>query len=314
MKRIISVFLIVIVILLMVSCTPKNGDNMQQNDGTEITNEKYTIYKKDGQCYLQFTATYFEHLKALVQNKEKKSNATQSTTPDMTAQRSLEYFKSPHFSSVAEMQTSIMSGKISDNGLAYLYVKYGQIQTIPILNVFSLYDAVIPGDLKITDITWYGDSYRIDIEKVNEESNINLIGAMVVESVKEEYIKDFEENYTNLPDGWKDQNTTVIADNQNADNSERVILWENNICQGRENRYLLNTKFGSLYIREEYVTQYYNGDPALYPASDKIPKRIWIFGESNHNDAYFSSYFIYLQEKPSQRWFRTFALKQLKVT
>lgn len=262
-----------LIIMLLCACSTE----------TLVGNEKYKIFEKDGNFYMEF------------QSNRTVENQTKSESSHLSVCISKSY---PKFNSISDMQAKILDGDISDEQIAVLQTD-GTNNILEICNPNNLYDLALPKNLAYDYILWYGDTYSFEIK---DDSFMGY----VFYSNEEEYNREFSENYY---DSLKKH--SIISDIAVSERNARVVHYMTHTGEFKDLFYTISTAYGdTLHVREEYVLRYFGDekvtDKLLDKVSEAIPKSISIFGSNGTN--YYYGWFSGFEERPSVEWLSSFGL------
>lgn len=248
----------------------------------EKRNERYTIFYKDGTCYMRFADDIF----AKTETWRALSRASGCIA--------LVY---PKFDSVAEMKAEILSGDLDDSQLYAIWFTAKDKKMVEIYDLDKLQIPLLPTDYTLTRAKWYGISYSVGFK-----GNSAVVSSGSVSCMGEEKYRSLFEQQLAIA---TNENHKVMSDTVVSERNARVIHSSTGVAELRDVFYTLSGANGyTLHIMETYVLRYYRNTST--DTSDTVPQSIHMFGTNGEN--YFHSYFHKPKERPSVEWLSSFGL------
>lgn len=260
MKRKIVTVLFVLLALCLSACSKPQS----------VKNEKYSIFYKDGKCYIEFHIEF---------------SPPQSQLDGFSANIALSY---PEFNSIEDMRQCIQEGDLSDGAL-YALSQMGTAKTVEIVDIWNLSDVYLPEGLSYNKITWDGPTCCFEFSIGDEPCSVQVC-------TKECYDTLFKQQYINV---INNPNRSIMSDTTVSERNARVIHYMNHTGIYKDVCYILSSESWKASVLEHYTQERFNADEAEV-FSDSIPDRIEIFGTDN-SSYYYASLFGFT-ERPSEEW------------
>ena len=259
-----------LVIVLLCACTAKRMSE----------NEKYAIYQKEGNWYMEFYSDF----------SEDKQSSQLSTHVSIAK----EY---PRFESISDMKNKIMTGNIPERQIAALQGDSTN-NVLGICNPNDLCDLTSPGDLTYDYILWYGDTYSFEFDRTD------FLGYFMC-CDEEAFYQQFEENYA----AFSNENCSVFSDKTISDRNAREVLYMTHNAMLKDILYDFSVGQTKIYVVERYALAYFGDDVNENEISESVPKSIRIFG--NNGSDYFYGWIKGFDERPTIEWLGCFGLESV---
>ena len=156
---------------------------------------------------------------------------------------------------------------------------------VKVCNTNKLYEALLPNDVSLLGVDWYGGSY------VTYFSGNGDVGGYIT-ITSQEHVKQLAEQQT--PD-----EKLVVSRSVDSDRNAEVVTFGGAIngALTRHITYTMTSQNSSLTVQEAYWLE----------ESESTPKEIRIWGHIN--GTYFEGYVGGFTERPSYEWVTSFGLK-----
>lgn len=260
MKHKIATVLFMLLALCLSACSKQQS----------IKNEKYTIFHKDGKCYIEFHIEF---------------SPPQSQQDGFSANIALSY---PEFNSIEDMRQRIQNGDLSDGEL-YALSRMGTAKTVEIVDIWNLSDVYLPESLSYDKIIWAGSVCSFEFFMGDEPCSVQVC-------TKETFDTRFEEDYTNV---INNPNRSIMSDTTISERNARAIHYMNPTGIYKEICYSLSSASKKVTVLEHYTQERYNAvEPEVF--SDSIPDLIKVFGTDN--SSYYYTFLRGFTERPSEEW------------
>lgn len=247
-------------------------------------NDKYSITQKNEKFYINFRDRF-------VTNPYPPMGLI--SVPNMT------------FSSVKEMQQTILNGGISDEKLAemqyYAETTAGPDRRLEIVDITTVYEPLLPGEFTVYEVEFWLTEYFLDFTGTFD-------GACAVKT--KSYWETDQMRYTTMSDF-----SQILSDEIIEDRNARRIHYKSSTGEFVTLQYDIVLENMTLTVYEQYCLDYYMDiDWARGKISDTVPYDVHVFGVFGADDqTYFRYYFDNAPtERPSVAWLSSLGIVECK--
>ena len=283
MKRIAIVFVLFCLMTLFSACSTIVMDSgmtesLTENSQEIIATDKYTIFWKDEECYI-------------------KSHLSKQHTSDFSKISPMKMFANyPRFSSVSEMIESVRLGNLTDDEISALTKReYETDIGTKLVDLNTLYEAVLPSNLSVEYVELSGLAYRFKFKEAN--------GSLTC--LDEESFNYYFDTIFQNPVGVR----TLISQETDQDRNAMITYSQHsNGTVYKTVNYAISSGNNSLYISELYYTKDLQDN-----TTTDVLTRLDIYGKKGTQ--LFYVYFANLEnsnliESYSTEWLSAFGLRE----
>jgi len=263
MKRTVGLLnvLLLMVTLLLCGCTAQ--------EKVIVSNDVYTIVEQDGQIVMK------------VENK-----SVISLTEDMRE------YKPPTYRTPGAMRTAIRECKFTQSdyeAISYMALCYGG--SIPLFNLDTLSEPVLPDNMEYSSVTWDGERYYFHFN-MDAAFDKDVTSGTVYVINKNIFDRELKKQITNYFDN---DNLTLDKTEEDAKRGGTIYYYHTSSHSMKLHILTLTQGTKTLYIREKYYSTY-----------SSTPDQIYILGKDGDN--YFSVLAYNFKGRPAQEWYLSFGL------
>jgi len=200
----------------------------------------------------------------------------------------------PTSTSIREMKQKVKSADFTTQEIETLRL-HAKNDILEINRIDKWHEPVMPNDLNISLVTWYGESYSFQISS-SIHGFIDIMNSS-------EYNDLFADEYTN----YFERDTFEIISQETA-TARNATVTEFTTFAGRlkDIRYLLTLPTANIYVRESYWIQM---DDPYMEESETVPIRVYLYGTASDGTHFYGS-LTGFTERPTEEWLSQFSLRE----
>ena len=199
------------------------------------------------------------------------------------------------------MREAILSGKLPDAYVRWLRAyefdwnegDSGHI-VLPLDDLQRLYDIVLPSNVELDHVTWYGNRWHYVCNIDGQYMGIRICNEEQYNYYRYESINFYREE------------SSIVRIEEVEDRNARVIYTDNGTYKGKEIQYEITQGDLELYIGETYYLEFPGEEE--YVSSER-PSMICFVGKQNGMYIRGIIFAYSCLERPSEEWWRSFAIK-----
>ena len=251
---------------MLLGCSNPVQNEISEPTDTTFINSRYDIQKESGEYYL-------------ILNEQ----------PEVTG------YSAPFFSSLSEMKKTILTGGLTDQNLVAFQnypPKNGEMR-IELYNLDHLYEPIVPDNVEIGTITFFGRWYRVSLEAKSNEfwsGSATFYKESTFEKTLSDRLNGIDSKYQTIVENGIEKKIHEYENEISPDGKQYVT------SAGKSVYYQLEKNGVSFHVFESFA--YSTGFSCIRP-SKEYPQRVTIYVEDG-NYAEFS--FDTLNMNPSVDW------------
>ena len=298
MKKILCIFLSLILLLSMLGCS---DGNIQESSSSSISNEQNPHYRDpndrsdyeikiiDGQHYIVFD----------------KEDAYKSYNVQVVGF---------HMSSLGELKKAVTQRTLTDSQKANIAKSFSKDENgILICDFDNLYVPILPKNMAMKDVLWTGE----EISFLCEDNTYDIGGYVTCYASYKRFENYWVKNFANIGSG------RVYKSEKTSDRNAIIKYYTTSVGKFKQILYTLVDGLKVIMVSELYTMEIYDSE-YNYPLtiSDSVPNSVEILGftedpnglDENCFTLYYSAYFGDWTERPSVEWLMEFGLKPYDET